>query len=152
VESISRGQVDRGRSLIQNPKRLSASALNQFCGSCHRPPEGAPGVNLDKPFSVRHQPAYLSLSVCFLRSQGALSCLTCHDPHRRLDRDSAHYDRQCVHCHASPRHSDATEQSARSRPGCVGCHMPRVTAQPYLQFSNHWIGVYRDDEKLKPRQ
>ena len=143
MDAASPGEIDRARSLIQNPKRMSASALNQLCGECHRAPEGGPAINLDKPFSVRHQPVYLSRSACFVRSKGALSCLTCHDPHGPLDRDSAHYNRQCANCHGSMPHT--------SGGSCTECHMPRIAVERYLEFTNHWIGVYRGDDKLKPR-
>jgi hypothetical protein len=151
VQAISRGEIEKGRSLIGNPKRLSAPDLNQFCGTCHRAPEGGPAIDLDKPFSVRHQPIYLSRSACFAGSKGALSCLTCHDPHRPLVHDAAHYNKQCLQCHAGVRHSTGSTQRVVQN-GCVDCHMPRVRAEQYLEFTNHWIGVYSDDAKLKPRR
>src|SRR5207248_2666499 len=126
----------------QNPGRMSASDLNQFCGNCHRAPQDGPLSNWTKAWNVRHQPIYLSQSACFLKSNGALSCLTCHDSHRELDRDSAWYDQKCAGCHTS----------AHSRAGCIGCHMPHVSPQPHIEFTNHWIGVYAADSKLSPRR
>src|SRR5262249_52109909 len=80
------------RKNIQNPKQLSAARLNDFCGRCHRPP-AANDVKIDWNYSwnVRHQPIYLSESACFRKSSGALSCLTCHNPHEAAGKKQASY-------------------------------------------------------------
>ena len=143
VEAASLGEAERCRRLIQNPGRMSASEINQFCGNCHRAPQDGPLSNSSKAWNVRHQPIYLSQSACFMKSRGGLSCLTCHDLHRELDRDLASYNRKCAACHSSVNHSAAA--------GCVECHMPRVSPQPHIEFTNHWIGVYSEENKLRPR-
>lgn len=121
---------------IVNPKTLSAVQVNELCGQCHRmPPAKGVATNFDNAWNVRHQPVYLSQSACFLKSEGKLSCLSCHNPHE--DAKSA-ADAQCAACHAQPKH--ATPVSNKS---CVACHMPLVQPSPELGFSNHWIGVYR---------
>jgi formate-dependent nitrite reductase cytochrome c552 subunit len=33
---------------------------------------------------------------------------------------------------------------------CIDCHMPKVSPQIPLRFTNHWIGVYGPGAKLKP--
>jgi hypothetical protein len=129
---------------MMNPGRLSASTINEFCGKCHRPPP-AKGVSIDWNYAwnVRHQPVYLSQSACFLKSRGKLSCLTCHDPHEPAARKPvAFFNVKCHGCH-----SGCTQ---RERTNCVDCHMPLVSPQPPLRFTNHWIGVYRTGSKLKP--
>ncbi|MGH9659007.1 MAG: multiheme c-type cytochrome, partial [Bryobacteraceae bacterium] len=113
--------------------------LNNFCGRCHRPPASDPAsIDWSFAWNVRHQPVYLSQSQCFKKSGGALTCLTCHDAHApRLARDA------CAGCHAStPR---------ACGPRCVNCHMPAVSPEPPLRFTNHWIGVYSGGAKLRPR-
>jgi len=144
VEAASAGRASQ--SLIQNPGRLSASEINLFCGGCHRSPEEGPLSNTAKAWNVRHQPISLSRSGCFLKSQEKLSCLTCHDPHAKLNRDSASYDRKCASCHGAVRHHSAGEVA-----NCISCHMPQVSPQPHLAFTNHWIGVYSEDNALVPR-
>jgi len=151
VEAASAGQLTRARSLIRNPGRMSASRINQLCGTCHRTPQDTRLSNTDKAWNVRHQPIYLARSACFLKSKGALSCLTCHDSHRELNRDTASYDQKCSACHKSVKHSAASGYATGRAPNCVGCHMPRVSPQPHMEFTNHWIGVYSNENKLRPQ-
>jgi len=145
-----------GAATIGNPKRLNAVELNQFCGTCHRrPPEAdevndgrlAVGLKFDwsNRWNTRHQPAYLSQSACFRASVGALSCLACHDPHTTARLPVAAYDGRCVSCHAAVRHGAATSGVA-----CVTCHMPSVPATPEMHFTNHWIGVYANNDSPVP--
>ena len=128
-----------GTDNIFNPSRLDAAGINRFCGNCHRqPPVADAETDWNNPWNVRHQPPYLGQSRCFLRSQGKLSCLTCHSPHTALQRDVAVYDRRCEECHPGVKHRTRT---AGAR--CVSCHMPVVEAGTLLRFTNHWIGVHQ---------
>jgi predicted CXXCH cytochrome family protein len=101
--------------------------------------------DLSNPWNARHQPPMLAASPCFRKSQGRLSCLTCHSPHGSLERNAAAYDRACARCHTSAQHKADTKSRA-----CVLCHMPRVEAQPYLRFANHRIGVYAPADPMAP--
>jgi tetratricopeptide (TPR) repeat protein len=120
---------------ILNPGRLSAGELNNFCGVCHRK---APESDWTDKWKTRHQPSYLAQAACFRASRGALTCLTCHDPHSPLSEASAPYDRRCAECHKSVRHTTP----GASGGACVGCHMPQVEVSANLKFTNHWIGIY----------
>jgi tetratricopeptide (TPR) repeat protein len=134
----------RGRpGTLINPGRLSAAALNDFCGVCHR---NAPESDWTDKWKTRHQPSYLSQSVCFRNSNGALTCLTCHDPHSPLNEVAAAYDKRCLECHKSVRHS-TTLVAGR---GCADCHMPQVPVSAQLKFTNHWIGIYSTGAPLVP--
>jgi len=137
---------------IQNPKNLSAASLIEFCGRCHRPP-AAKGQHIDWTVSwnVRHQPVYLNESACFRKSDGALSCLTCHDPHEAADKKpAAFYNHLCVGCHSSSAPPPKPVCQRQTVANCIDCHMPKVSPQSPLQFTNHWIGVYGPGAKLKP--
>ena len=136
------------REAIGNPKRFTAAALNEFCGSCHRkPPTETEDTDWTDPWNTRHQPVYLSQSACFRKSGGALSCLTCHAPHAPLSRAAADYDKRCAACHAVVRHRTALGSKT-----CIECHMPGVQVRPELSFTNHWIGVYQKGAALRPRR
>jgi tetratricopeptide (TPR) repeat protein len=119
---------------LLNPARLSAAGLNDFCGVCHR---NAPESDWTDKWKTRHQPSYLAQAACFRNSNGALSCLTCHDPHGPLNEVAAQYDKRCIECHKTVRHTATI--NARS---CVHCHMPQVVVSDRLKFTNHWIGIY----------
>jgi hypothetical protein len=137
---------------LTNPAQLSSAQLNEFCGRCHRPP-AAKGVTIDWNYAwnVRHQPVYLSRSVCFLKSHGALSCLTCHDPHEAAaKREVSFFNQKCLGCHAGSATTHTTACIAKNRSNCVDCHMPLVSPQPPLRFTNHWIGIYGEGARLKP--
>ena len=143
---------DPSRKNIRNPAALSSAQLNEFCGRCHRPP-AAKGVTIDWGYAwnVRHQPVYLSESACFRKSGGALSCLTCHDPHGAAGRhDAAYYNNRCAGCHSATTLPPRPVCLAATPANCIDCHMPLVSPQSTMRFSNHWIGVYRDGAKLKP--
>ena len=121
---------------IRNPARLTAAAVNDLCGQCHRmPPAAGSATNFENPWNVRHQPVYFSQSACFLKSGGRLSCLSCHDTH--VDAEPLG-DAKCAECHSKPRHTTPVSNNS-----CVSCHMPLVNPSPLLGFTNHWIGVYR---------
>lgn len=125
---------------IQNPRRLTAEGINEFCGNCHRmPPAAGDDTDWTNAWNARHQPVYLSQSECFRKSEGRLSCLTCHDPH------GGRREPVCAECHAKPKHRVAVQGT------CVGCHMPKARPQPNLAFANHWIGVYAPGNSLRPR-
>jgi hypothetical protein len=151
VEAAGAGDLEKARKLIQIPKTFPAAELNRWCGTCHRFADGT--VNWNDPWNVRHQPPYLQESRCFIESAGALSCLTCHNPHEKLRRnDAAYYRRICLGCHTqnAPRPKAVCKQ--QQDPDCTGCHMPAVAANAHLRFRNHWIGVYEAGSSLKPRR
>ena len=41
-------------------------------------------ISRSERFEINHHPYRLEQSACFKKSAGALSCLTCHDPHRKV--------------------------------------------------------------------
>jgi hypothetical protein len=129
---------------IRNPARLNAGELNTMCGKCHRPPASDPArIDWNYAWNVRHPPVYLSESACFQKSNGRLTCLTCHAAHEPLVHRPVAYNTKCSGCHAQPPKVCTTN--------CIDCHMPRVVPQAPLRFTNHWIGVYGEGAKLRPR-
>ena len=128
----------RGAQAIQNPRRLTAVQISTLCGACHRQASDLDDdTDWTNVWNVRHQPRYLHRAACFRNSNGALSCLTCHDPHQPLKTAASSYDARCVSCHTKVAHISPI--AGRS---CVDCHMPQVVTSPNLKFTNHWIGIY----------
>ncbi len=94
------------------------------------------GQNRSDRFQINHHPYRLQQSPCYLKSNGRLECLDCHDPHAKppLEQRLERYRRVCLSCHqesqVSARHSDAPA----SRDGaCVDCHMPQRRAQDVVK-------------------
>jgi hypothetical protein len=135
----------QSRGVIRNPKRMTATEINDFCGACHRKISVEQYTNWNDAWNVRHQPPYLAQSRCFLKSEGKLSCFTCHAPHAAVSRVADEYSNQCKSCHPRIRHKTAIEGQA-----CTGCHMPSVELDANLRFANHWIGVYARGQVLRP--
>jgi Flp pilus assembly protein TadD len=89
-------------------------------------------------FEINHHPYRLRQSRCFTASGGALSCLTCHDPHNRVPvgKRAAHYRAACLTCHQTPSKAHAAD------PGdCASCHMPKRRTQDvvHVVMTDHWI-------------
>ncbi len=133
---------DPGKHPLSNPGKLSALGINEFCGKCHRAPAKGISTDWNYAWNVRHAPVYLTESPCFRKSNGALSCLTCHSMHDGAGTKTlADYNARCLTCHAQ----------TKMPPNCVDCHMPLVSPQAPLRFTNHWIDVYKvNSSKLKP--
>jgi predicted CXXCH cytochrome family protein len=92
------------------------------------------GIARSDRFEINHHPYRLEQSRCFRESEGRLSCLSCHDPHRKVaeaDR-AAHYRAVCTSCHAD---------AHRPNEDCVTCHMPKRRTQDvvHVVMTDHRI-------------
>jgi hypothetical protein len=149
------GQVlesDAKTDSIFDPARLSPPDAVDFCGSCHgtwwdvklAPPVGVA--------NVRSQPYRLEKSRCWGKTGDArITCVACHDPHQKLVRDTASYDKNCLSCHAAATAMKPTQDhpGPACRVGtkdCASCHMPRYElADFHYKFTDHDIRVVRPD-------
>ena len=97
-------------------------------------PEGAPAGD----FKVISHVEQLALSACARNSEGRLWCVTCHNPHERLQKSPAYYRSRCLSCHAA-------NWTTVAHPGrdseCLACHMPRRDAKDggHTVFTDHRI-------------
>ena len=118
----------------------------------------APGSGYDEKFEVVNAVYRLRKSPCFEKSDGRLTCTTCHDVHNipRGEEAVRHYSAVCQSCHGSARkesHTGFTE--------CLSCHMPKrhTDDAPRITMTDHLIrrrpgatgqpkGPYRGDVVL----
>lgn len=103
----------------------------------------APGTHDDK-FEIVGSSAYrLRRSRCFLESKDALTCETCHDPHRILRGDEAvrHYSQACRQCHAAAFNGLVSKGSHPASTDCVTCHMPKRRTEDvvHVVMTDHLI-------------
>ena len=124
-------------------KVWTAEGQMRLCGDCHRHPSQAPPgeIRADNPKIARFQPVGLMQSACYTRSDGALSCVNCHDPHSRASTDRASYAAACLACH-QPGGRPVCPISPRR--DCIGCHMPALDTGQGIPFTDHWIRVRKD--------
>jgi len=101
----------------------------------------------DESMTVVGHIEQLQNSRCYQQSD--LSCVTCHDPHQRLEPEKQveHYRAVCWQCHEQDDcHVPAAELHNRSPDNdCTVCHMPRSgTDIPHLTFTHHRIGLHSE--------
>lgn len=129
------------------------------CGECHRRADELSAAELvpENKQLVRFAPVGLAMSRCFQsaaeRQAGertAMTCMTCHDPHRAAEASPDRYRQRCLKCHAPDRGlaKPCSVQSPASQ--CLACHMPKVAVSERLSFTDHWIRV-RGEADPKPR-
>ena len=119
-------------------------------------------------FEINHHPYRMRQSRCFVESDGAMNCLTCHDPHRKVAKEDrvAHYRARCITCHDLADCETAVAEDIRlrdqSRDGhiaqadCVSCHMPtrRTHDVVHAIMTDHKIvaDIEAEDVRLAPRR
>lgn len=97
----------------------------------------ARGSGREDKFEIAGSAYRLRQSACFLKSNGALGCTTCHDPHRSPRGTAAvqQYAAACRSCHTNA-HSPS--------PDCTSCHMPK-------QRTEDVVHVVVTDHKIQRR-
>ncbi len=85
----------------------------------------------------------LRQSECFLRSGGALTCATCHNPHdiRHGAEQEQTYNRVCQTCHTGQFQSLIAADRHTTEGNCIGCHMPKRRTQDvaHVVMTDHLI-------------
>jgi hypothetical protein len=130
---------------ISNPSKLSQARSNEVCAQCHsgvgrqlqpafsyRPGEpldeylqldmDSENSNHDDPHAA-NQLLRLMKSRCFVEGE-AMTCATCHDPHRVERGNMALFSSRCAKCHEHDACKLHDEHGSKLETRCIQCHMP----------------------------
>jgi len=109
-------------------------------------------------FEINHHAYRLRQSSCFQQSDEALSCLSCHDPHRKIARPAArdHFRDACLQCHQRHDELPAAGRLTDDPEDCVACHMPQRRTDDVIKvtMTDHRIaaGPFDGDALTAPKE
>lgn len=169
VSERARGLRAAPDTSIVNPARLPARLAEDICMQCHqagdtrvllpdrRYTDFRPGTPLIRTLAIfrlvpdpergdllDHHEAMKS-SRCYRASSGALSCLTCHDPHEQPSAAAApaYFRSRCLRCHDDRdcRLDPVSRWRQQPPDNCAGCHMAKRSVQgiAHAALTNHAI-------------
>lgn len=124
LETTSHLLPDRIRYYDQEPFGYTADQpLASFNAYFARDPAHGRTDN----FEIVEAPFRLRQSQCYLKSQGALTCETCHNPHdlHKGAESAQYYANICMKCHAANLPEKIAQHQHPASNDCVSCHMPK---------------------------
>jgi len=154
---------------IVNPANLSIELQNDLCARCHLQGNAVlkdkksffdfkPGMYLKEVMDV-YLPRYegkkdsfimashvdrMKLSNCYIESEGALSCITCHNPHVSVKETSTQFFQQkCLECHGKHICSENPDKTHALNNNCIECHMKnsKTLDIPHVTITDHKISI-----------
>ena len=103
----------------------------------------APGKGYDDKFEITGSVYRLRKSQCFQKSNGALKCTTCHNPHDipRAEAAARRYTEVCRQCHSSALDRLVAMGRHTASADCIGCHMPKRRTDDVVHavMTDHYI-------------
>ena len=176
---IEKDTIDR---TIVNPADLPLEEKLSVCFQCHlqgdvrvfaedkKQSDFRPGMKLEEvksvfiqdnvqkgDFKIASHAARMSLSDCFVKSKGKMTCITCHDPHIPSGEVSKEFfNGKCTGCHNVQSLSVFNSKAEhKENSNCIGCHMRQGSTKDvqHVNFTDHWIrkeiSVLSDEENDK---
>lgn len=121
--------------VLQEPNEMSDD-VNFLCGTCHNRDYKNP-INAKGGF-IKHHEQWDEFTTTD-HMAGGMTCITCHDPHKRVIWDGDGITKTCASCH--------TEQAAKTNHGssatCIDCHMPYAAKSGAKQGLSGYEGDVR---------
>ena len=157
---------------IVNPTKLGAIERDDVCNQCHlqgrfeilrsgrQPDDFRPGdaisdiwtifvegtnVNEDQSTKAVSHVQQMQSSRCYIESDRALACVSCHDPHGMAPpaERAMQFRQACLKCHQTDHctESMSVRQETSIADNCTECHMPRLAANdvPHTTQTDHRI-------------
>jgi hypothetical protein len=189
VDEEESGTRSAGEPSIVNPARLDHERRDSVCNQCHlhgelrvvrygqRLDDFRPGRRLEEVLCVLVRPPppddqralravsqveQMRASACFVKSNGALGCISCHDPHALEEpaNRASGFRRRCLACHAERNCSlpESERQAPPANDSCVHCHMPEMAGGgiPHTAQTDHRIqrrpAAVRETAPLDPTE
>ena len=124
LETTSRSLPDRIRHYDQQPFSYKANQpLASFNSYFSQDPEHGHTDN----FEIVNAPYRLKQSQCYLKSEGTLTCETCHNPHdlHKGPESASYYASICMKCHGARLPVQVAIHKHPASNDCVSCHMPK---------------------------
>ncbi|MEP7146146.1 MAG: tetratricopeptide repeat protein [bacterium] len=164
-EAIEKDSIDR---TIVNPANLPLEEKLSVCFQCHlqgevrifaedkKQTDFKPGMKLGEvktvfvqdnvqkgDFKIASHAARMSLCDCFIKSEGQMTCITCHDPHKSVkDVSREFFNSKCTSCHNANTLSVSNfKVDHRPVSDCISCHMKQGATKDvqHVNFTDHWI-------------
>ena len=124
------------------PSDLPREPQLDVCSQCHsgvtelkgEPYQFRPGDRLSDHYDppadpndggsvhTSNQAARLALSGCFTESD--MTCVDCHNPHRKERGDMVLFSERCLKCHQTSECGMESKLGERLSENCIDCHMP----------------------------
>ncbi len=184
VARVGDGESDPDKLAIANPAKLTGLIRDNICDQCHLRGDarvnqpgrslldfraGEPLDNSVAVFSVPLQyegkafpgishSERLRSSRCWTGSQGALGCVSCHNPHQEPAPEEKidHYRKSCLKCHGQDACAASLDLRKATQPAdnCLECHMPRRPFEgvPHSSGTEHRISRFPEDDAPRPDQ
>ncbi len=110
-----------GEAHIRNPQtaNIIIDTTAQSCGKCHQRGGMDPAPPAGGGFIKHHE----QINELMAGVHKDLSCVTCHDPHKR----AIHAKNNCAECHSDVAASFAKNSHGMQGTTCVECHMPKAS-------------------------
>ena len=110
-----------GSDHAQKPSKdnISVVSTSEACGKCHQ----RGGINPKPPAKggfIRH---HEQINELLSGAHNGLSCMECHDPHKR----AIYAKNNCAECHEDAAASYAENIHAKDDIKCFACHMPQMS-------------------------